>query len=475
MNKKINERQRERKERFRSLVDNTTDWLCEIDNDIVYTYVSQKIKALLGYEPEEVIGKTLFCFMPTEERKRFKRYFQHIIKCGKPFVELESIMLHKDGRLVTLEISGVPFFYTEGQFQGYRCIGYDITNRKQAEDALREHEEFSSNLLNHAPNPILVINHDSSIRYVNPALERLTGFSHSDLVGTKPPYPWWPKETREKASMDLHAILEHGLQRVEEFCIGKEGVPFWIEVTSVSVKHHGNLQYYLSNWVDITEQKRLREDMQFYINKMTMAQEAERKRIARDLHDDTIQSLSDLYADIDELIQSGDKLGSQDYSRLEQFQRKLSRIIRETRRFSHELRPGILDRLGIIPSIELLIAETQNSGLNCRFDVIGPKQRLCPDAELMLFRITQEALNNARRHSKASGAVVKLEFTSDIIKLEVTDDGIGFRLPKTLSSFASKGNLGLIGMKERATLLNGSFSVKSEVSKGTTVAVTIPT
>jgi len=141
-------------------------------------------------------------------------------------------------------------------------VSRDITQRKQAEKALRESKEFSSSLLSNSPNPILVINPDTSITYVNPALEKLTGFSPAELIGRKAPYPWWMEETLQKNSRNFEEAMRKGAKRLEEFFQRKNRERFWVEITLTPVRSNGKLKYYLSNWVDITERKRAEEALQ---------------------------------------------------------------------------------------------------------------------------------------------------------------------------------------------------------------------
>jgi PAS domain S-box-containing protein len=138
---------RESEERFRALIESTSDWIWEVDTGGVYTYVSPKIKDLLGYEPKEVIGKTPFDLMPPGEAKHIVQEFQALVESQRPFVRLENTNLHKDGRLVVLETSGVPFFDTDGRFCGYRGIDRNITERKQAEEELTKYREHLEELV----------------------------------------------------------------------------------------------------------------------------------------------------------------------------------------------------------------------------------------------------------------------------------------------------------------------------------------
>jgi PAS domain S-box-containing protein len=145
--KKAEEALRESEERFRSLIESTSDWLWQADENTVYTYASPKVKEILGYEPEEILGKTPFDLMPADEAKRVAAEFESIVKGQKAFNRLENVNLHKDGRLVVLETSGVPVFDEGGNFRGYRGIDRDITERKQAE---KEKEELQAQLMQSA-------------------------------------------------------------------------------------------------------------------------------------------------------------------------------------------------------------------------------------------------------------------------------------------------------------------------------------
>ena len=128
------------KERFRTLVETTSDWVWEIDSDAVYTYASPKVKDLLGFEPDELIGKTPFEMMPPEDAERTSEEFWDYARERVPFQSLVKVCVHKDGRDVVLETSGVPVFEDDGHLIGYRGIDRDITARTMAEEALRASE-----------------------------------------------------------------------------------------------------------------------------------------------------------------------------------------------------------------------------------------------------------------------------------------------------------------------------------------------
>lgn len=167
---------RKSEEKFRGLTESTSDWVWEVNESGTYTYASPKVKELLGYEPQEIIGKSPFDLMPQEEATKVSEEFGAIINAGRPFIRLENTNLHKDGHLVVLETSGVPIVDAEGRLRGYRGIDRDITGRKQAEEALRASEKNYRNLVDNAAVGVYKSNLKGDILFVNKALARIYEF-----------------------------------------------------------------------------------------------------------------------------------------------------------------------------------------------------------------------------------------------------------------------------------------------------------
>ncbi len=171
--------------------------------------------------------------------------------------------------------------------------------------------------------------------------------------------------------------------------------------------------------------------MQLYIREITRAQENERKRISRELHDEIAQSLSALCHEIDAVSSLNDQIPGETVMRLGKIRARIDNILDSVRRFSHELRPGDLDAVGLILTLERLTEELNREEKTvATLEVIGPEQRLSTEVELALFRIAQEALRNVRKHSEATEAKVRIEFTHNKVKLDVIDNGTGFDFPK---------------------------------------------
>jgi len=167
--------------RFKSLIEASSDWVWEVDRNGIYTYASPKVKDLLGYEPEEVVGKTPFDLMPPDEAERISEKFRDIMASRKPFDRLENVNLHKDGRLVVLETSGVPILVAGGNFLGYRGIDRDISERKKAEEKI----EQLSFIVESISEAVIMTNTDRDIVYANRAAERMLGYTAEEMIGSK--------------------------------------------------------------------------------------------------------------------------------------------------------------------------------------------------------------------------------------------------------------------------------------------------
>jgi signal transduction histidine kinase len=226
---------------------------------------------------------------------------------------------------------------------------------------------------------------------------------------------------------------------------------------------------------DITEQKMMNENLRFYLQQATRAQEEERKRISHELHDDTIQALVVLSRQLDALASGGKGLSEEAQRRLAELWTQTDSILQGVRRLSQDLRPAAIDRLGLLPAVQWLASEgTKYSGIATKVNILGTEHRLPEEVAIALFRITQEALRNVWRHSGATSAEITMEFSDKRTKITVSDNGKGFKLAGKIGDLAKQGKLGLAGMQERVQLVGGVISVQSEMGKGTTITVEAP-
>lgn len=315
---------------------------------------------------------------------------------------------------------------------------------------------------------VYIVSPQYEIQYVNPALIRQFG-----PVGGQKCYEYLHDRKEPCPGCKNDDVFLKGKTIYWERYYDNLGRTYEV-LDAPFIKRGGRIISRLGVFRNITEQKQLRENMQLYINEVSRAQEEERKRIARELHDGTAQSLSSLCVNIEEILVMREQLPIETVVQLEELKVKIQSTLEEVRQFSHELRPALLDQFGLIPSIELLLEQVKyKENLDCRLEVTGSERRLSSDTELALFRIVQEAINNIRKHAQAKKSVVKVKFTNEKIAITITDNGRGFEVPKMLSNLARTGKFGLVGMKERARLLNGELLLESQVGKGTMVKVEV--
>jgi signal transduction histidine kinase len=216
--------------------------------------------------------------------------------------------------------------------------------------------------------------------------------------------------------------------------------------------------------------KAAQEGLHDYIGAITSAQEEERTRLARELHDDTIQAVIALKQRM-QLAQKSikDQNGRQSLKELESL---AEQTIENLRRLTRALRPIYLEDLGLVTALEMLSRETsQNNHLMVDFQKTGQERRLAREVELSLYRIAQEALNNVVKHSKATRANLKIAFEPSEIQMEVADNGDGFVVPNSPTEFASNGHFGLLGVHERADLIGAKLEIESALGKGTKLKV----
>jgi signal transduction histidine kinase len=273
------------------------------------------------------------------------------------------------------------------------------------------------------------------------------------------------------------SLLIDGAYEAEDFfpALGECGK--WLHFTASPIKNKGGeIIGAIETLQDITEAKQLEENMRYYVQLITKAQEEERKRIAREIHDEVAPNLLLLTQRLDTIsTTTRPRLPASLKEQLEDLHTNTIEALESLRRCAQDLRPRILDDLGLVAALEWMTEGlVKNYRIDARVEIEGTERNLPAEVQLLLFRIAQEALGNIRRHAEASVAVVKLEFGDKSIKMTVTDNGKGFEVPQQIEDLASTGKLGIVGMCERARLWRGDLEVKSELGKGTQVVAKIP-
>ncbi len=337
-------------------------------------------------------------------------------------------------------------------------------------EALRVSERNYRELFERASDAIWVHDLDGRIRAVNSAFERLTGYDRNSLLGSYVSI-LLSSHGLSKIDKQAHDVVLRGETAMpyEQELIKKDKSVAIIQIGTSLITSDDGHRFFQHMARDITEEKKIQDNLRFYAQQVSQAQEAERKRIARELHDETAQALVAVLRNLEDLASDHPQFTIKD------MREQVRSILKGVRQFSQQLRPSILDDLGLLPAVRWLASElTKNYGIATDVKVVGEPHQISSDAELMLFRIIQEALNNVQKHSKANRACVTLEFIDHVTKATVSDDGKGFETPGRVGDLARSGKLGLTGMQERAQLLGGNLIIDSKPGKGTILTVELP-
>ncbi|MGE5418101.1 MAG: sensor histidine kinase [Acidobacteriota bacterium] len=268
---------------------------------------------------------------------------------------------------------------------------------------------------------------------------------------------------KEKSLIRMRNDLELGLKRVEDMASTAEGLV--ARVTTVMKMLKGNAEMLTDKLEDVMKKQQLG----MWI---VQAQEEERKKIARDLHDGPAQSLANLVMRLDLIERMWDKDQERVKSELSSLKEMIKENISEVRRVIFDLRPMALDDLGLVPALKRYLTDYEEKyGLRVEFLFFGEEKRLDLPMETALFRLIQEAVTNTKKHAQTRDAVVKLEMADKFVAAVIKDDGIGFDHDPNQ---AAGGSYGLMGMKERVELFGGKFTIKSRPNHGTQITIRLP-
>ncbi len=398
----------------------------------------------------------------------------------------EQHLVRKNGTEAVLRVS-TSVVTENGKPVGFQHIARDVTEQKRAEERL-------ARTIDGSPMPCFAINKEHKVTHWNIALESLSGMKRDEIVGTDEQWrAFFPERRPVMADLIVDGAsageirryyqgkgkrsdLIGGAYEAEGFypALGEGGR--WLHFMASPIKDsRGEIIGAIETLRDITEERRMQDSLRYYLSQITKVQEEERKRIARDLHDDTSQSLYALSRQLDNFTRDNTDLTTNTTTLLKELRQQLNNTLEGIRRFTQELRPPILDDLGLLPAVRWQVSDFgKQSGIETDLTVSGVERRFPAEVELIIFRIIQEALRNVEKHAEASKAGVKIQFSKDKTKVSIRDNGKGFDLRGSLAELPRSGKLGLAGMEERVHLLDGNLKIESKPGKGTKVTIEVP-
>jgi PAS domain S-box-containing protein len=403
---------------------------------------------------------------------RLRSAVEESLRTGTPY-ELDLEMNHADGRGRLVVAKGEVQRDGTGRIVQLRGTVQDITGRKQAQDELRQSEErlrlaiqagkmyachwdAATDVFTHSPESAQILGTDQT-----------SPLTHRQVLDSVHP------EDREKFTAAAAELCpEKPAIKISYRMVRPDGTVIWLERNSrAHFDENGKLLRIIGIVADISERKRAEEALSSVNCRLIEAQEEERARIARELHDDLSQRMALLQIHLEQFQQDTTGLSSKARQQLHDIAEVSIEVSSSIHDLSHQLHPSKLDTLGLVVSLTGLCREfSEQHRLQVQFvhhDIPG---KIPKDVTLCLFRIVQEALQNVVKHSGASEATVQLSVHDDRIELAICDSGVGFN-PESAEGDAS---LGLISMRERLRLVGGHLGVESEPSRGTRIHVRVP-
>jgi len=350
-------------------------------------------------------------------------------------------------------------------------LGVAVEKVRLFEESERSGKRFRE-LFEKAHDAIWVHDFDGKILTANRQCSRLFGYEGEDISG-EDVSRFLTHQGLKLASEMKRALLsgEEISQPYEQRIIKKDGTEA-ITMLTTSLLDYEGVPAFQNIARDVTREKQLQENLRTYVDQITRAHEEERKRIARDLHDDTIQALVVLSQRVENLVSS--ELGLVGtIAQLEDIQKEADELQAGIRRFIQDLRPPTLEYLGLLPALRELVSQLrQQANVSAELRVTGTERHFTPEDELLIYRIVQEALRNVWKHAEAKRVEATINFGINKATIAIIDDGSGFDVEED-SGFVQAGKIGLAGMQERVRLLEGNLTIHSKPGQGTKVILEI--
>jgi PAS domain S-box-containing protein len=465
----------ESEELYRTLVETSADSIGITDLEGKIIRANQQTALQHGYESvEEMVGLNAFDLIAPEEIARAAEGMGELLETGATRrVEME--MLRKDGGRFTAEYSASVIRDREGDPRAFVGVSRDITERKEAEEALRLSERKYSTIFRSSPSGIVITTFsDGRILEVNDSLSQITGYSIEESIGRRSIDIgfWISADDRETVT---RLLRDEGMFRDLEISFRRRSGDIGYGLFSSEIVDIRDEKCIVTVVADITARKRAeadlrksRERLRNLSHRLVQVQEEERRRVARELHDEIGQALTGLGMKLEVAHGARSKKAT-----IGECLDLVSDLMERVRDLSLDLRPAMLDDLGLVPTLLWLFdRHASQTGLSVSFVQTGLDRRPeRPEVETAAFRIVQEALTNVARHANTNRAFVTLSSDGRNLQVEIRDEGRGFDPEEVMSR---KDAVGLSGMRERTTLLNGSLTIDSAPEAGTSVIAELP-
>lgn len=464
-------------ERYRTLVEAINDYaIFLLDADGFIATWNGGAERIKGYSPDEIIGRHFSVFYPAEDVTRGYPDEELARAAAHGRWEDEGWRLRKDGSRFWANVVITALRDKQGVLTGYAKITRDMTERRRHEEQVRQSEERLRRLMDSVEDGIFMLDPHGHVTSWNAGATRLKGFGASEIIGQHFSR-FYPMEdiVAGKPQAELAAAAAHGRTEDESWRLRKDGSRFWANVIITAVYgQQRELIGFATVTRDMTERNELRQ-LQYASElaaRIEAAREEEKKRIARELHDDLGQQLTALKMGLATVL-------ADDNARAAQLRDAVDRAIVSVRRLAAGLRPAALDDFGLVPALEWLVDDfRRRSGLHISLVTETQDATFNEGASTALFRIVQESLSNVMRHAKGATAVtVALICAASICDLKIIDNGTS-GVPSSDDVVEGRRDRpppsGLAGIRDRVRRLGGSVTAGPAVEGGFSVHISIP-
>jgi PAS domain S-box-containing protein len=461
---------------LRLFIKHTPAAIAMFDTEMRYLQVSDRFLTEYHLEGQNLIGRSHYEVFP-DLPERWKEVHRRILTGAVERCE-EDPYVDRDGSNGWLQWESLPWRRGNGEIGGLILFTQVISARKRAEEALRTSEERFVKIFNLSPFRMGILRiRDGVVLEVNDSWVRDTGFSREEIIN-RPIFALSPQMGGGLSEKILAVLAERKpVTDLEVRFTTKDGHETFATTSAVLIDLD-NEPCYLWAANDITLRKRAEDALRALSARLRSAREEEGARIAREIHDELGGALTGLKWDLEKIDRTLNNGGNG--SRIPEVHKRIGTMttliettINTVRRIASELRPGMLDDLGLVAAIEWQMQQFEaRTGIQCHWitKTIEIEVELSREKATAVFRILQEILTNVLRHARASNLYIKLSDTKDYFEMEVRDDGQGI----TENQRNNSRSLGLLGMKERALLVGGEVTISGEEGVGTTVVVRVP-
>ncbi len=466
-----NKKLEELNNRFELILKGTNDAIWDWDLKTNEIWGNAKYKELLKNKPE---NKTNFEYflerMHPDDSKKGMEILPDIFADKKETMFSEFRFLNSENKWIVL-FNRQTILYND-EDKPYRILGaiQDITKQKNIQEQIIHEKEMSDVLINSLPGVFYMFNKEGKYIRWNKNLLDITGVTDQQMMSTANPVNFVPEEQKALFTEKIANVFRSGIDYVEGDLLVKDNqkIPFYF--TGIFIKYNGE-DCMMGVGIDISEKVKTQKELRDLATHLQNIREEERTRIAREIHDELGQQLTGLKMEISWLNKKIKPENIEVSNKLKDALFLIDETVKNVRRIATQLRPSMLDDLGLVSAMEWQSDEFQKR-FHIKSDIETNLGNVKINAEksTAIFRIFQESLTNVLRHSKATAVNTLLTIEDDVLVMTITDNGIGFN-EKEINK---KKSLGILGMKERTIMLGGSYQISSKENEGVMVLVKLP-